>query len=480
VADEGESKVKEALVEKIADAVGPWLDRCFTSDERAELSDAIRSALSAAEGEAVDETVLADIVREALDTEDYVNFPGDFASYCVRRYVGLLLAAPPAAPAVPAQGQEAVAWYRFADDDGFIRDEAGYAIGTDEPDICWGARPKSIGWHPLYGHPFPETYFDPSTSEVPPVGHPLQKLGKHLSHLLDEDQWATAEQHLLAAWAVSAHPAPQPAIPEGMALVPVEPTQEMLEACTKTKPGTPGADALRAGVMRLAAQDYRAMLAAAPVVKDCGAGVPDARGFSMYLTREQWGAITDGLILEHDRTSERMKANSESTGSDRLDMCDDLLCRIGKAAHAPFAKAAAPSAPAASGWQQGVEAVAKMLDKKADDYAMEFGHDDMGGLSFGSGDHAQVKLEYHSSLIELAEEVRAMLSAAPVVRDCLTTAAPSVPAANGIPAESCRRCHGDGVESIHAEYNTRNICGRCNGTGDEPAAPADVAKKEGA
>jgi hypothetical protein len=47
-------------------------------------------------------------------------------------------------------------------------------------------------------------------------------------------------------------------------LVPVEPTPEMLEATTGTKPGHPVADALRRSVMTSAAVDYRAMLAAAP------------------------------------------------------------------------------------------------------------------------------------------------------------------------------------------------------------------------
>lgn len=46
-------------------------------------------------------------------------------------------------------------------------------------------------------------YFDPSTAEVPPVGHPMQKLGEYLSELLDEAEWATAEQYLLAAWALA-------------------------------------------------------------------------------------------------------------------------------------------------------------------------------------------------------------------------------------------------------------------------------------
>lgn len=37
--------------------------------------------------------------------------------------------------------------------------------------------------------------------DVPPPGHPLQKLGEYLSLMLDEDEWAAAEEYLLAAWA---------------------------------------------------------------------------------------------------------------------------------------------------------------------------------------------------------------------------------------------------------------------------------------
>jgi hypothetical protein len=78
------------------------------------------------------------------------------------------------------------------------------------------------------------------------------------------------------------------------------------------------------------------------------------------------------------------------------------------------ARALLASKPAVvQGWMDGVEAVAKMLDKKADDYACEYGSDDMGSLSFGQGNHADAKRDYHSSLIELAEEVRAMIPADP-------------------------------------------------------------------
>lgn len=61
----------------------------------------------------------------------------------------------------------------------------------------------------------------------------------------------------------------------------------------------------------------------------------------------------------------------------------------------------------------GIEKCAKYIEKKAEDYATEYGHDDNGGLSFGSGHHAEIKMDYYYGLIELAEELRALPSAAP-------------------------------------------------------------------
>lgn len=72
------------------------------------------------------------------------------------------------------------------------------------------------------------------------------------------------------------------------------------------------------------------------------------------------------------------------------------------------------------GWRAGVEAVAAMIEKKADDYAAEFGHIDMGALSFGIGHRADIKRDHHSSLVELAEEVRTTL-AAPIVQTALNS-----------------------------------------------------------
>ena len=73
----------------------------------------------------------------------------------------------------------------------------------------------------------------------------------------------------------------------------------------------------------------------------------------------------------------------------------------------------APVVPVSQGWRDGLMAVADMLKKTSDAYADAHGHDDMGGLSFGSGAHADAKLDHHSHLLELEEEVRAMLAAAP-------------------------------------------------------------------
>ena len=53
-----------------------------------------------------------------------------------------------------------------------------------------------------------------------------------------------------------------------------------------------------------------------------------------------------------------------------------------------------------------------MLQEKADDYAEEYGYDDMGGLSFGGGMGGEIKMDYYNNLIELIEEVEAMLAAA--------------------------------------------------------------------
>ena len=74
---------------------------------------------------------------------------------------------------------------------------------------------------------------------------------------------------------------------------------------------------------------------------------------------------------------------------------------------------AQPSPSVQDRWKEGVEAAARLIDQKAELYAIRFGHDDMGVLSFGTGSHAEIKMGHYTSMIELADEVRAMLAAAP-------------------------------------------------------------------
>lgn len=57
----------------------------------------------------------------------------------------------------------------------------------------------------------------------------------------------------------------------------------------------------------------------------------------------------------------------------------------------------------------GLDAAASLIQKKADDYADEFGYDDMGSLSFGRGHHAEVKSDHHFFMLELVNELRALI-----------------------------------------------------------------------
>lgn len=78
----------------------------------------------------------------------------------------------------------------------------------------------------------------------------------------------------------------------------------------------------------------------------------------------------------------------------------------------PLYAAAAPAAPGID-LGPGINVAAQLIQKKADDYAEQFGHDDMGGLSFGSGRHADVKSDHHSFMLELVDELRALIDASP-------------------------------------------------------------------
>ena len=72
---------------------------------------------------------------------------------------------------------------------------------------------------------------------------------------------------------------------------------------------------------------------------------------------------------------------------------------------ARLAQAAPPAAPAQDA---GLKAAADFIQRKADDYAREFGSDDMGSLSFGN----DAMRDYHWGLLELADEIRALVAPA--------------------------------------------------------------------
>lgn len=54
------------------------------------------------------------------------------------------------------------------------------------------------------------------------------------------------------------------------------------------------------------------------------------------------------------------------------------------------------------------ERIAKVFEQKAHDYAREYGHGDMGSLSFGQGIGGEIKMDYYSDLLANASLIRAM------------------------------------------------------------------------
>lgn len=51
-------------------------------------------------------------------------------------------------------------------------------------------------------------------------------------------------------------------------------------------------------------------------------------GFALHLSREQWGVVFDGLILEIERAKARKQVNTESTSDLRVTMCADVMRMI--------------------------------------------------------------------------------------------------------------------------------------------------------
>lgn len=115
---------------------------------------------------------------------------------------------------------------------------------------------------------------------------PLRRLGNWLSHVLDEDQWTTAERMLTGACVAAEERAAaqtQHSVPDGWKLVPMDPTSQM----------TFVGQSLRYDAVNSIGEIYRQMLAAAP-----GTEVPQAW---LDVQAERRRQITaEGWTPEHD------------------------------------------------------------------------------------------------------------------------------------------------------------------------------------
>jgi hypothetical protein len=56
------------------------------------------------------------------------------------------------------------------------------------------------------------------------------------------------------------------------------------------------------------------------------------RGFSLWLDREAWGHVIDGLMLERERSAQRKAANPDSNSNYIANRCAELIAQIGEAA----------------------------------------------------------------------------------------------------------------------------------------------------
>lgn len=59
---------------------------------------------------------------------------------------------------------------------------------------------------------------------------------------------------------------------------------------------------------------------------------PRTGGFSAWMTREEWGAVIDGLMLERDRSDRQKADNPDSTSNVRSEMSSRLIHYLRKLA----------------------------------------------------------------------------------------------------------------------------------------------------
>lgn len=107
--------------------------------------------------------------------------------------------------------------------------------------------------------------------------------------------------------------------PAGWKLVPSNPDQRMINAfiAEYERPG-----GTESGC-------YHAMLAAAPapLVTDVDTG----KGFALHFSREDWGVIFDGVMLEIARSEARKQANAASNSDERVEQGKAILTAIREA-----------------------------------------------------------------------------------------------------------------------------------------------------
>ena len=160
------------------------------------------------------------------------------------------------------------------------------------------------------------------------------------------------------------------------------------------------------------ARELRAELSIEPFTGDSGDQL-----LAVLFMREQRHSMT--LQRDDSANAQHLADWIEAVANGTVDTAEAIPQRADPsnlpAATAAFHAAAhelnAQQPVVLEGWRAGVEAVVAMIEKKAADFAAEFGHIDMGALSFGIGHRADIKRDHHSSLVELAEEVRSALAA---------------------------------------------------------------------
>ncbi|MBR8123265.1 hypothetical protein KDW39_08895 [Burkholderia multivorans] len=146
----------------------------------------------------------------------------------------------------------------------------------------------------------------------------------------------------------------------------------------------------------------RALIAASPVAQPAAA-----------LTSDQRQALGEAISEYFEKLdSDEGIRTPEGRILRAFDYCDsrNVDDLIDRAILPALATSTNETGAEGATWRAGVEAVAKMIEKKAADYLDEYGYveHDTGAVSWGLGNHADEKRDYHWSLVELAEEVRAM------------------------------------------------------------------------